>query len=343
MNRGIVVNHEKATILFVLVLALASFASASTLTIRPDGQGTYVAWANTGCSSSTEYQCVDETSPDTADYLSTSSKNVKESFTFGSTGLTTETINSVTLSYYAKYASSTRYKFQPLIYSGGTDYLGTVFSTGSSYVTHGQTYTTNPATGSAWTVAAVDALEAGMKSYSASYGGIVAQAYAVVDYDLLDSCADTDGGNVIGTQGTTSGYLSDDAYSHDDYCVSAGTVNEYYCSGNYEQSTQTSCGTDGYAGSNYCLSGDVYRDYVDYFCATGACDSSNTCADTDGGYNVYVQGTVSGVNYGSPYGFTDYCGNGTTLVEFFCSGGLYQADGFNCEGDFTGCSSGACY
>ncbi len=91
-----------------------------------------------------------------------------------------------------------------------------------------------------------------------------------------NSCSDSDGGNVIGVFGTASGYYNGLQYSSNDYCISSGTIKEYYCSGNLESSQQQSCGTDGYAGSNYCLSGNVYRDYKDYYCSDGACSSTTT-------------------------------------------------------------------
>ncbi len=89
-----------------------------------------------------------------------------------------------------------------------------------------------------------------------------------------DSCADTDGGNAIGTFGATSGYLGGQSYSHSDYCVDSDTVNEYFCVGNVESSQQQSCGTDGYVGSNYCSGSNVYKDFKDYSCSSGACASA---------------------------------------------------------------------
>jgi hypothetical protein len=126
-----------------------------------------------------------------------------------------------------------------------------------------------------------------------------------------DSCSDTDGGNVITVFGTASGYFNGNPYSDDDYCVDASNIMEYYCSGDYEQSSQQSCGTDFY-GSPYCSSGDtIYKDLTDYFCNGGECDSDVTpefqedCDDNDG--------------YGSPY-----C-SGSDIYkdydDYFCIGG----------------------
>jgi hypothetical protein len=350
-------------------MLFAGLASAATVTIRPDGMGNYNAWANVGYTAATEYMCVNEATANTSDYLQTSSKSISESFTFGDASLSGYTINSVTLYYYAKYYSSTRNKFQPLIRSGSTDYLGTVQTLTSSYATYSQTYNTNPATGSAWTAAEVDALQAGMKSYSANYGGIIAQMYAVVDYTIANSCSDTDGGIYKNVFGTTSGYFSGSPYSHDDYCVDAGNVMEYYCNATLESSTQQSCGTDSY-GAAYCYGGDVYKNYTDYSCASGACSSSvtptlyqdctagqycsggmcvnnNTCSDTDGGNYPWVLGTVSGYYAGSNYSYSDYCLSSAMVAEYYCNNSINRTiQGVNCGTDSYGaayCSEGNVY
>ena len=264
----------------LVLSSVPSEATSNTVTIRPDGAGYRKGWANVGCSSgSSEWQCVDEDPADTSDYLKTSGTR-KETFTFDDTGLADETINSVTIYYYAKeHNKQANSCFEAMTRSGSTDYLaGTQMCVGSSweYVSH--TYTTNPATGSAWTVAQVDALEAGMHGLNPDGGGRVAQVYAVVEYEeagITDSCSDTDGGLNTWTFGTTSGSFNETNYSNDDYCVDSSDVMEYYCNGDYEQSTQASCGTD-YYNDSYCIGDSVYKDLTDYFCSSGECDMSVT-------------------------------------------------------------------
>jgi hypothetical protein len=167
--------------------------------------------------------------------------------------------------------------------------------------------------------------------------------------------------------GTTSGYSGGAPYSHSDYCIGAGIVNEYYCSGTSEQSVNQSCGTDGYNGGNYCLSGDVYRNYTDYSCASGACSSSGSavlqqdcvsgqycsggqclwptyCEDSDGGIDLPVAGTISGFYGGYPYSYPDLCNGTTTLIEYYCTGNLSMGHMYDCAlMNYTGCASGACY
>jgi hypothetical protein len=184
------------------------------------------------------------------------------------------------------------------------------------------------------------------------------------DCGYPNSCSDTDGGNVITVYGTTSGYFSNSSYSHNDYCVDTSNVNEYYCSGVYEQSSQQSCGTD-YYGSSYCNGSSVYHNYYDYYCSSGACSSTvnpelvetcispevcssgqciipNSCSDTDGGYVPQTQGTTSGYLSEVYYSHTDYCQDNATLKEYYCSSSLEYNNLYWCSGNYTSCSSGKC-
>ncbi|MCP3685902.1 MAG: hypothetical protein GY861_24915 [bacterium] len=243
--------------LFVLLtlfsILMISAVLADTVTIRPDGQGNYSEWVTLGCSAgSSEWQCVDETTPAPADKVYTNLANKKESFTFSNTGLSTETINSVTLYYYSAAYGIFKFKVQPLVRAGGTDYLGPLMNLGWFWQYRNQVYTTNPATGNAWTVAEVDALEAGMKSYSAWFGGQIAQMYAVVDYTAStpeDSCTDSDYSMWI--PGNVTGYDDGEPYANLDVCLNATIVVENYCSGSNPNSFEYDCAIN----STTCSSG----------------------------------------------------------------------------------------
>jgi len=183
-----------------------------------------------------------------------------------------------------------------------------------------------------------------------------------------NTCSDTDGGNLTAVFGATYGYFNNTFYNSSDYCVDSGNIREYYCFGPYSNSSQQSCGTDGYNGSSYCYNGDLYRTYLDYYCLRGACSLNvtmflqqdcvdgqyctsgqclwnDTCSDTDGGIVMTLIGTVSGLLNGTNYSYTDYClGNGTQyLVEYYCSGGHEYSYNFNCDlNGTTQCVNGAC-
>ena len=79
----------------------------------------------------------------------------------------------------------------------------------------------------------------------------------------------------------------------------------------------------------------------------------DSCIDSDGGFNVLTQGTVSGYKGGKAYSNTDYCtaGNATagnnTLVEYICVGNGATSSSYNCSllnanGTAYGCLNGAC-
>ena len=186
--------------------------------------------------------------------------------------------------------------------------------------------------------------------------------FAKPDAKRPNSCSDTDGGIVLTVKGTTSGYYSNNFYSHADYCTDASNVNEYYCSGSFEYSTVASCGTDFY-GANYCRNSSVYHNFTDYSCASGACGSTVTpqllqtcqygctggtcnsppdsCSDSDGGFNVVVQGTVTGYSSGQPYSITDFCLSNITLMENYCFGTANRNASYIC-GNSTICITGRC-
>lgn len=179
-----------------------------------------------------------------------------------------------------------------------------------------------------------------------------------------NTCSDSDGGNVITVFGIVSGKYKNKPYSYSDSCVDSGTIKEYYCNGVYQTSSQQSCGTDGYSGSNYCLNGSVYRNWRDNYCASGACgytdtptlqqacqygcingtcsQPGNSCNDTDGGYAVTIQGTVSGYQYGYPYSYTDSCNSTVILNEWHCSGTSPSSYQYYCTMNYTSCMNGAC-
>lgn len=67
--------------------------------------------------------------------------------------------------------------------------------------------------------------------------------YFVIMGDTIptgDSCSDTDGGVVYGTQGTVSGTLSDTPYSYTDYCT-GDVLTEYACVGDVSQTNTYTC------------------------------------------------------------------------------------------------------
>jgi hypothetical protein len=186
-----------------------------------------------------------------------------------------------------------------------------------------------------------------------------------MNYTAISNCSDSDGGYYPSTYGTAYGYLNGIYYSVSDSCFSASMVTEQYCSGSYRNNYNYTCGYDGY--SYYCDGSSAYRNYTDYYCASGACAYNisapefvetcvspyqclngtcsipNSCSDSDGGIISYTLGSTTGYYVNSWYNNTDYCLNTTVLKEYYCIGGIWSySTNVNCVGNYTGCSSGVC-
>jgi peptidoglycan/xylan/chitin deacetylase (PgdA/CDA1 family) len=157
--------------------------SIKTITLNPNGQGYRKDWTNVGCISSREWQCVDESSINNSDYLRDSGTS-RETFTFTDINSPVVQINNVTLFYYSMWDSSKSNScFGSLIRARNSDYVsGKQMCSSSSWAYLSYSYSKNPTTGLPWTLAEVNALEAGMYSLNPNGGGRVSQVYAVVEY-----------------------------------------------------------------------------------------------------------------------------------------------------------------
>ncbi|MBN1156668.1 hypothetical protein JXA85_03570 [Candidatus Woesearchaeota archaeon] len=196
-------------------------------------------------------------------------------------------------------------------------------------------------------------------------GGEVCDS-CVADCGHCDSCSDTDGGNEIDIKGTAYGYNNNNNLFNDtDYCVDSNNIMEYYCSGTSEQSQQQSCGTDSY-GPTYCANSSAvlhnhtynscwsgvchhatYPEAAQYcepgqYCSDGECYWSDSCSDTDGGFNLLVSGTVSGYHDGEQYSIDEFCVDSVTVMEYWCLYDDYLNYSYSCTGNSTGCVAGAC-
>ncbi|HYD03543.1 MAG TPA: hypothetical protein VEC16_04545 [Alphaproteobacteria bacterium] len=233
---------------FLLALMVSCFAvSAASVTIRPDGSGTHSSWALTSCGAgASSWNCVDEIGLNTSDNLSTTIQGAAVSFSFSNLALDpSATIDSVTLNYWGRRVSSTRFEVEPLIVSNGSNYTGGITNLTSVWSLYSKIYTTNPATGTAWTISSVDALEAGLKASSGSNrGGGLAQMHAVVNYTIPNSCTDSDGGIVLDVKGNVTGFASSNKYTHNDFCETSVILTEWYCSGTSPAAINTSCATN---------------------------------------------------------------------------------------------------
>ncbi len=151
------------------------------------------------------------------------------------------------------------------------------------------------------------------------FAGCTSQKADLSGAALVQACADTDGGNIVGTKGTTTAA----GVSRTDACTAAGLLTEYYCSNNKLTSIAGKCP----AGQT---------------CQNGACGRV-TCSDSDGGINSNVRGEVStSFNGGAPVrAGVDACNDGTSVTEQYCNGNARASSIISC-GAGNVCENGAC-
>ena len=127
------------------------------------------------------------------------------------------------------------------------------------------------------------------------------------------TCTEDDTGNDTSMRSTTlsmRGFTT--VYRGTDECVDDGKITEYYCLEN------------GSATSAEILCGNAKK------CVSGRCIRS-TCNDTDGGINIYVNGTVkSGASNA-----TDDCINDNQIDESYCYGDDIQNEILDCGDGYT--------
>jgi hypothetical protein len=74
----------------------------------------------------------------------------------------------------------------------------------------------------------------------------------------------------------------------------------------------------------------------------------NSCADSDGGLNYFVRGTITGSVGGLPYTVTDSCQDSSVLLEFYCpdehtrNGVQKSCSDFNSGNSYYACINGVC-
>ena len=140
-----------------IVLATGDWiGKAKVLRLDPDGNGNYTAWTN-------DYQSVDDSvalggnDGDTT-YVSTSTNGNKESLSCEACGLSSVDILAVKVFGVWRYSGSSAAARLGLR-SGSTDSPGSTQALGTYSFLNQLIYTTDPSTGSAWTVSGVDAAE----------------------------------------------------------------------------------------------------------------------------------------------------------------------------------------
>ena len=139
----------------------------SVLTLRPNSDSTPLQ--QNPSTSGSHYVLIDEVTKDEADYINLIGLSEGNAITdiYGFPDHTTEsgTINSVTIKAYCKYVltgtCTNNATFNPAVKIGSTVYYGGAQNLTNTTALYSYTWTTNPATTSAWSWTEIDALLAG--------------------------------------------------------------------------------------------------------------------------------------------------------------------------------------
>jgi len=153
---------------------------AGTKTLRPNADGDLTQFEDL-VGAPTHWEAVDEeAADDAATYVGSDVAGRTDLFQLTDTGLPTVTpINSVTVYERVRQEGPPDDDWQIVIKSGATSAYSPTFDESITWVYRSYQWTTDPNTGEAWTVAAVDALQAG--AYVVT-GVDVSQVYVVVDH-----------------------------------------------------------------------------------------------------------------------------------------------------------------
>jgi hypothetical protein len=131
--------------------------------LRPDGPGAHQDWDVVGAA--THWQAVDDNATPDGDtsYIHTATVALTDTETYQSTGLPSGAIFGLQVNLYARKTDSGLRQIAPVIRHAGADHTGvSVQPSFASYTYLIQTYATNPGTGVSWTIADVNAVEAGV-------------------------------------------------------------------------------------------------------------------------------------------------------------------------------------
>ncbi|MGW8177405.1 MAG: hypothetical protein ACWGQW_01195 [bacterium] len=130
--------------------------------ILPDGAGNYTQFTP---SAGNNYETVDETNLTTADYNSATTVGYKDSFTLGALDTDTQDVYGVAIKLMGKRNVTVPTQAKALIRTNSTDYTSSAWFLGDNWKWPYRVWEQNPDTTSAWSVAEVNALEAGYTYY----------------------------------------------------------------------------------------------------------------------------------------------------------------------------------
>lgn len=132
-------------------------------TLLPSADGTHHDM--TPSSGTTHYSLVDDATPDTTSYVTTSSAGAKETYRFQPLSSTVGGVYGIRATNYAHKDGAGTAGLRNIITSGGTDYESALnASMSASWAVASDLWEQNPATGGAWTQTSVNDSEFGVES-----------------------------------------------------------------------------------------------------------------------------------------------------------------------------------
>lgn len=223
-------------ILTILILSLAypSMVTASPgwETLRPNAAGDSTEFSPYPGTGEANWQDVDDITQDDGTTYVAGYLDKKDFYNIADTALSElNVINNVTLYVWAKYYNVAYYKGYCGIKSGTTESWSSQTELDGSWTRYSKVYSTDPNTGAAWTVAALDTLQVGVKTAAVDGGMQCTQIFVEVSYTpftlptvttqaatSVDDVSATGNGNITNKGGENCDYrgFAWDTSSHTD-------------------------------------------------------------------------------------------------------------------------------
>lgn len=141
----------------------APLGSVRVQTLFPNGNGTHSDFTGSDGNSVNNYQQVDETALNVADYNDGTAVNQIDTYAFTDTVSTTSVVKGAQVNWIANKTDASSRSVAPVVRHSSSDYVGSNQALATNNLWYAQVYETNPGTSSGWTKSDLDAAEFGLK------------------------------------------------------------------------------------------------------------------------------------------------------------------------------------
>lgn len=132
-------------------------------TLSPNGNGNYSQLTNSASNSTNNYSYVDELPYSSTDYVGSATTGLKDSYTMSDLPAGVTKVYALQVSGMMAKSDATLAQARYFVRSAGTDYPAATHALTTSFTGFYDMYTTDPATGVAWTVSGVNNVETGLE------------------------------------------------------------------------------------------------------------------------------------------------------------------------------------